>query len=238
MIKRFKSCLPEQKKTYNYDLFTEVAPQYDRITKVLSFGQDARWKHKLMQHIPALPYQKILDIACGTGDITFTLAQRFAQAYIYGVDLTPAMIERAQEKNNYHNVSLSVGDMCALEQKDGSIDLITAAYALRNAPDLSKALAEISRVLRSGGIVAILDFSKPTSYVLQQGEYLLLKWWGSLWGMIFHNNAAVYAYIAESLAQFPARKQFHQQFASYNLTILSTQRFFGGVIEIIVAQKE
>ena len=239
MIKNFKNSpdSPAFKKAYNRELFTEVAPQYDRITKILSLGHDAGWKRRLIALLPSKNYSNCLDIACGTGDVTFSLAQQFPQAHIEGIDLTPEMITYAYNKNSYANVTFSLGDMCQLTQQPESVDLVTGGYALRNAPDLSIAFDQIHKVLKPGGIAAFLDFSKPTSQVLQKAEYYLLKMWGGLWGLVFHKNPSVYGYIAESLARYPDRQELHELLTKSGFDVLTTQRLFGGITEIIICSK-
>ncbi len=228
---------PDYKKNYNEVLFAQVAPAYDRITRVLSFGRDQAWKAKLIQLLPAKDYQHCLDLACGTGDITFALAQKFQQAMVYGIDVSTQMLSLAHKKNDAARVHFSCQDMCQLMFDDESMDLVTGGYALRNAPSFEIALNECYRVLKPGGIAAFLDFSKPSSRVLQKGNYALLKMWGMLWGQVFHNNAAVYGYIAESLMQFPTRLQVHGACKRRGFTVLKTKRLFAGMLEIIVCQK-
>ncbi len=239
MIKNFKKCSgsPEHKKVYNQQLFQAVAPKYDLITKILSCNHDARWKQYLIERIPAGEYNLCLDIACGTGDLTFALARRFGQAHIHGIDLTPRMLEYAQKKNTFANVQFMMLDMCHLGHQSGTVDLISGGYALRNAPDLAAVLQECVRVLKPGGIAAFLDFSKPSSKLGQHATYYLLKFWGGLWGLLLHANPAVYGYIAESLARYPDRNILYTMLNGAGFDLLETKRFFGGIIELIICKK-
>lgn len=240
MIEKFKNTPdnPNNKKAYNQELFATVAPQYDRITRVLSCGQDAGWKKKLLEMLPNQEYKECLDLACGTGDITFLLAQKYPLAHITGLDLTPDMISYAESKNNVPNVTFICQDMCQLTQKSASVDLVTGGYALRNAPDLRTALEHIHRVLKPDGIAAFLDFSKPTSPLWAKIEYHLLSWWGSLWGLIFHKNPAVYAYIADSLQRYPNEQQLNTLLHDVGFEVYATQKFFGGITQITVCRKK
>jgi len=228
---------PQQKKLYNEKLFTVVAPCYDFVTKALSFGQDYRWKKCLIQSLPSKQLPYCIDLACGTGDITFALAKKFPDGMIEGIDLTPSMLALAQAKNRYKNVLFKQHDMCQLPYPDNTIDIITGSYALRNAPDVEQALAEISRVLKPGGTAAFLDFSKPQNRFLQKIEYALLKGWGSVWGIMLHRDARVYAYIAESLATYPDRKTLRLLLNKHELEIEKTQLFLGGFLELLVCKK-
>ncbi|HQH28023.1 MAG TPA: class I SAM-dependent methyltransferase, partial [Oligoflexia bacterium] len=99
-------------------------------------------------------------------------------------------------------------------------------------------LLEINRVLRPGGIAAFLDFSKPKQRALQKAEFWLLKLWCGFWGALFHRNPEVYSYIAESLNRFPDRAQLRRIFREKGFAELFSKRFFFGVIEVVIVQKE
>jgi demethylmenaquinone methyltransferase/2-methoxy-6-polyprenyl-1,4-benzoquinol methylase len=117
---------------------------------------------------------------------------------------------------------------------DASQDLITGGYALRNAPDLDRAFAEIVRLLRPGGHAAFLDFSISPHPVARAITLALLRFWGGLWGLLLHGNPRVYAYIADSLAVYPDRLALRQQAARHGLGVLRSRAFFFGMLEVIV----
>jgi demethylmenaquinone methyltransferase/2-methoxy-6-polyprenyl-1,4-benzoquinol methylase len=224
---------PEGKKFYNEQLFTEVAPQYDRITRWMSMGRDMAWKRSMIHALPDQPPAACLDLACGTGDITRMLRQRFPDAPVTGLDLTPSMLDLAHSLTDDPGIDYCVGDMGTLPFPDASFDLVTGGYALRNAPDLPRAIAEIRRVLRPGGTCAFLDFSKPASPAGQDIGYTLLKTWGSLWGWLLHRNPDVYGYIAESLRTYPDRPTLRERFHASGLEVVASRRFYGGLLEWI-----
>jgi len=227
---------PDRKKFYNEQLFTEVAPKYDAITRLLSFGQDHRWKEALVRALPGTP-ASCLDIACGTGDLTRMVHARFPNAQIAGLDLTPAMIELAAKHIQSNRVSFRVGDMCDLPYDDASIDLVTGGYALRNAPDIAGAVCEMARVVKPGGHVALLDFNKSPNSRRHTLDYHVLKLWGGFWGWALHGHADVYGYIAESLRRFPDRQMLRQLFAHNNLTPLVEVGHFGGMLLTVICRK-
>ncbi|WFB36684.1 ubiquinone/menaquinone biosynthesis methyltransferase [Kiritimatiellota bacterium B12222] len=226
---------PESKRSYNRSLFKEVAPQYDRVTRVLSFGQDASWKKWLLKQLPSDNPHEILDLACGTGDLTRALATQYPHAHVTGLDLTPEMLTLAQGP---HQITWQEGDMCDLDIADHSIDVVTGGYALRNAPDLETCIQEISRVLRPGGTAAFLDFSAPVNPWLRKLHFGLLWIWGAIWGTCFHGKPSVYTYIADSLARFPDHKQLRTHFATHHLIEVTHRRYMMGMIEIIVFKKD
>jgi len=219
---------PDKKGRYVRRLFSTIADRYDIITVILSFGRDRFWKHqlvdqavvKLKQKFPEIVYlqseqsvQKrkvdpsfaisVLDLASGTGDLTFELEARGAM--VVGLDITPRMVELACSKQiqNQANCTFLVGDMMALPFPNASFDLITTGYGLRNVPILESSLREIHRVLRPGGLFLSLDFNQPDN-VLMRGIYFgYLTVVGSLLGAVLHFDPDTYRYISISLRHYP-----------------------------------
>lgn len=230
---------PAAKREYNELLFAEVARRYDLVTRALSLGRDQAWKRALLDSLPdgdAAPAggaPVCVDLACGTGDVAFALAQRYPQGTVCGVDLTPEMLEIARARNRFPNVSLQLGDMHQLPFDSASVDIVTGSYALRNAPSLGVALAEVQRVLRPGGTAAFLDFSKSPHWLWQRLTYWVLYVWGAFWGLVLHGQPAVYAYIATSLWQFPDRVSLRKELANAGLTEIFSRRFYLGTLEMI-----
>jgi ubiquinone/menaquinone biosynthesis methyltransferase len=227
----------EKKKYYNEKLFSEVAPRYDFITRVLSFGRDAEWKRALISSLPSYESPVCVDLACGTGDISFLLANKYARGRIAGLDITEPMLDIARQHNTHSNLSFANQDMASLEIASESVDIVTGGYALRNAPDLGNVINEISRVLKPGGVAAFLDFSKPDANIPQKMEYWVLKTWTGLWGVLLHRNHEVYSYIAESLQRFPDRCHLRNIFREKGFSVIDSRLFFGGITELLVVQK-
>lgn len=227
---------PDRKRHFNERLFTEVAPRYDRITRALSFGRDQAWKDAMIRALPEVQPACCVDVACGTGDLTRRLHARYPAAEVIGVDLTAAMIERAR-RGPGDGVSFEQGDMGRLRFEDGSVDVLTGGYALRNAPDLAAALAEWHRVLRPGGVLALLDFSKPANPWGAAASLVLLKFWGGLWGWALHRNPDVYGYIADSLARHPNRVVLRALLRKHGFTPHASRFCFAGFAEWIIARK-
>ncbi len=228
---------PDQKRRYNEGLFTRVATEYDGATRAMSLGRDQIWKRRLVAALPPLAAPRCVDLACGTGDLTAVLAERFPQGRIVGVDLTPAMIAVAQQRGPRANVEFLLGDMCRTGLPDGSADVVTGGYALRNAPVLEEALREIRRLLRPGGTAAFLDFSKPPARWRQAAQLPLLKAWGGFWGLVLHGGPE-HAYIAESLRQFPDRLALRREFARHGFRLRAARSCFGGMLEILVFEAQ
>jgi ubiquinone/menaquinone biosynthesis methyltransferase len=228
--------VPRTKRKYNRWLFGIVAKRYNIVTWVLSFGRDNAWKNWLVSHIPSHDAPVIIDIASGNGDIAFRLAQKFPHSSIVAADLTPEMFTAAQKRHASRHVAYVLQDMSFLGFKNARADFITGGYALRNAPDLEKAVAEVKRILKENGIAAFLDFSKPASRFAALIEYGLLKFWGSLWGIVFHGNPRIYGYIADSLSVFPSRPSLHALLAKHDLAVIQSKLFFFGMVEVVLCR--
>ncbi len=228
---------PEEKLRYNRTLFDVVAPKYDLITALLSFGQDQKWKQTLLKNLPAKIAPNCLDLACGTADITKAVSQLYVDGTVTGLDLNEKMIQNAKLQSKHSSIRFEIGDMCNLTYENESFDIVTGGYALRNAPDLSKAIKEIHRVMKPGAFAAFLDFSKPKNRIAAYFEYLILLFWGNLWGIIFHGKAEIYGYIAESLKRFPHREAFSVQLENAGFTHVQSRTFMGGICALTTFSK-
>src|SRR4051812_3629314 len=152
---------PDGKRTYVRRLFATIADRYDLITVLLSYGQDKRWKRRVVEMAALQAGTRVLDLACGTGDIAFAAAERGGA--VTGLDLTPRMVELARRRSLASGVHVDflVGDMSALPFPDGAFDVVTTGYGIRNVPDIAPVVREIRRVLRPGGLLLSLDFDRP-----------------------------------------------------------------------------
>ena len=229
---------PTLKRRFNQELFGEVAPRYNFITRALSLGRDPAWKRRLVEQLPEKGVLSCLDLACGTGDLTLLLRARYREARVTGLDLSPAMIDLARTRRGADAIEFVVGDMSATSWPDDSADVITGGYALRNAPSLERALYEIHRVLRPGGVAAFLEFSKPAHRVGQWISYALLKLWGGFWGLVVHGNPEVYVHIAESLRLHPDRKALAALLEKQGFRVKERRLHFAGLVEALVVEKK
>ena len=228
---------PEKKRLLNKWLFGEIAAEYDRVTPPLSFGRDRAWKRALIDSLPALNRPHCLDVACGTGDLCELLVAKYPKAEIFGLDLTEAMLNIAHARVPGSPVKFRAGDMCGMDFSDGFFDIVIGGYALRNAPNLRQALAEIHRVVKPGGTAAFMDFSKPPSKIFQTLEHFVLGFWGGIWGLILHGKPEVYGYISASLRQFPDSDAFHRLLQDAGFTDLRAHKYFFGIIELVTMRK-
>jgi demethylmenaquinone methyltransferase/2-methoxy-6-polyprenyl-1,4-benzoquinol methylase len=193
---------PQAKRQYVRTLFATIADRYDLITAVLSYGQDARWKRQLVSLAAVRPGERALDLAAGTGDITFAVAARGAKTI--GLDITHRMLQLAAAKSPA--ASFITGDMTSLPFKSTSFDLVTTGYGLRNVPDLDAAIDEIARVLKPGGRLLSLDFNRPENPIVRAAYLAYLSVAGSTLGFILHRDPDTYRYIPASIRRYPGAR--------------------------------
>lgn len=201
---------PEGKRQYVRTLFDTIADRYDLITVLLSYGQDSRWKRRLVNLAAPGPGARTLDLATGTGDIAWAMASRGAR--VVGLDITARMVDRARAKGRSRSEgngppAFIVGDMLALPFSDASFEIVTIGYGLRNVANLDEAICEIRRVLKPGGRMLSLDFNRPSN-ALMRGIYLqYLGVVGGALGWILHGDPDTYRYIPASIRRYAGAAQ-------------------------------
>jgi demethylmenaquinone methyltransferase / 2-methoxy-6-polyprenyl-1,4-benzoquinol methylase len=186
-------------------MFTTVAPRYDFFTRVFSFGMDGRWKKFGVQRAQLQKDALVLDLACGTGDFSLLIKQRYPGSRPVVVDLTESMLQLARNRGLESAVC---GNACSLPFPDNSFDAVFIGYGLRNFPDLNKAVREIERVTRPGGLLVSLDFFLPANTVLRRLYLAYLFTQGAVFGLLMHGRPRVYTYIPDSLQNFVSIVEF------------------------------
>ncbi|MEW6321828.1 MAG: ubiquinone/menaquinone biosynthesis methyltransferase [Acidobacteriota bacterium] len=231
---------PEAKRQYVRRLFATIADRYDLITVVLSYGRDRAWKQRLIREAALIPGRRVLDLACGTGDLALAAARRGAT--VTGLDVTHRMLELARAKASQAAGSgraprFVTGDMMALPFPSASFDRVTTGYGLRNVPDLDGALAEIARVLAPGGMLLSLDFNRPASAAVR-GAYLgYLTVVGSLLGWLLHGDADTYRYIPASIQRYPGADGVARRLEDSGFRDVRIAGLLGGLMSLHVATR-
>ncbi len=225
---------PGGKQRYVRALFATIADRYDFITVALSYGQDRRWKRRLIDLASPGPGARALDLATGTGDIAFGLAARGTR--VVGLDITLRMIELAQAKRERSPerfaLAFLVGDMLALPFPGASFDIVTTGYGLRNVPDLTGAIDEIFRVLAPGGQALSLDFNRPSHRVIRAAYLAYLTLVGAALGWILHRDPDTYRYIPASIRQYPGAEAVARLFEARGFQSVRAHRVLGGLMTI------
>lgn len=202
-----------QKKDQIQKMFDGIAPSYDRLNHLMSLGVDRLWRRKAVKELVDGTVQKILDVACGTGDSTIELAKRAGLgSTVIGVDISAGMMEplmrKAAKAGVHDRIHLKVADGCDLPYADGTFHAVTCSFGIRNFEDKAKGLREFLRVLKPGGKMVILELSVPDGRRLRKlyNVYFMhiMPWIG---GMVSGNKEA-YRYLPASVRAFPAPEKF------------------------------
>lgn len=230
----------EKKQTYVNWLFETIAPRYDLVTVLLSGGMDKRWKRKLIDLASISGRETILDLACGTGDITFGIASHLGSGTVIGLDITARMITIAEQKRRcteVENVAFSRGDIMGLPYSEQQFDVVTAGYALRNVPDIEAALIEIKRVLKPGGLFLSLEFGHPPGRFYHSLYLGYLTIIGAALGLVLHGNPDTYRYIPETVKFYPGQEGVRGIMERLGFTRTGFHNFGGGIMAINYGRK-
>jgi demethylmenaquinone methyltransferase / 2-methoxy-6-polyprenyl-1,4-benzoquinol methylase len=216
-------------------MFGSIAPRYDFVTRILSYGMDRRWK-KLGVDRAALPENAtVLDLAGGTGDFSKLVREKLPKSRSVVVDITEEMLRLARASGLDEAVC---GDATALPFPDGSFDCVFIVYGLRNFPNLKTALAEIARVTRPGGLMVSLDFFLPPNPLFREMYLGYLYLQGAVWGIMLHGRPRTYSYIADSLRSFVSIQELSSMLQGMGYTRVDTRGFILGGIALHWATKQ
>jgi len=247
MSVRDRIATPDGKRRYVRALFATIAQRYDFITVMLSYGQDRRWKRRLIDLAAPPPGARALDLATGTGDIAFALAARGSS--VVGLDITLRMIELAREKEARASLASDPGpggsralhfvqgDMLALPFPSASFDIVTTGYGLRNVPDLAIAIEEIARVLSPGGQVLSLDFNRPSNAVVRSAYLAYLTIVGGALGWILHRDPDTYRYIPASIRRYPGARGVADRLAARGFDHVTVIPLLFGLMSLHLAER-
>jgi demethylmenaquinone methyltransferase/2-methoxy-6-polyprenyl-1,4-benzoquinol methylase len=205
-------------------LFAAIARRYDLLNDVMSAGLHRCWKRRLVK-LAGQP-SDVLDLCCGTGDI----ALRFA-GNVVGADFSAEMLQVAKARRN-SRVTWIQADALRLPFPDGSFDVVSVGYGLRNLADLPAGLAEIRRVLRPGGKLLSLDFGKPECGIWRKMYFAHLRFWVPVLGRLMVGERDAYAYILTSLENYPGQQGVRQLMEEGGFAGCGFEEFFGGAMAI------
>ncbi len=199
------------KKDQVAEMFNNIAGKYDFLNHLLSMGIDKGWRKKAIAIAGSIKPQKILDVATGTADLAIAAAGLNPQ-HIMGIDIADQMLEvgrkKIADKNLTNIITLQTADSAALPFATGNFDVVTCAYGVRNFEHLEAGLKEMCRVMRSGGKVVILEFSKPEHFPVKQLFGFYFKFVLPIMGRLVSKHSRAYTYLPESVQAFPQGKDF------------------------------
>ena len=207
----FKDSADSKKKQVE-NMFDKIAYRYDFLNRFLSAGIDVGWRKKAIKELVSLHPKQILDVATGTGDFAITSYEILKPEKITGIDISEGMLEIGRKKiiktGLQNQIELLNGDSEAILFDDNSFDAVTVAFGVRNFENLEKGLSEIKRVLRPGGKLIVLEFTRPSMPVIKQLYGFYMKFITPKIGKIIAKNNDAYQYLNDSVFQFPEKENF------------------------------
>jgi demethylmenaquinone methyltransferase/2-methoxy-6-polyprenyl-1,4-benzoquinol methylase len=220
------------------DLFETIAPQYDRINDLQSFGMHRAWKRRLVGMAEVKPTDRALDVCCGTGDIATALAR--AGAETTGLDFSKAMLKVAADRNlktQIANLKFLTGDAQNLPFDDNMFDIVTVGYGLRNLSSWQRGLEEMHRIARPDARILVLEFGKPDTALWRAIYFGYLKFFVPIFGKLFCGDAATHAYIYESLLAYPAQNRVADHMRKLGCKDVRIVNLIGGAMSINFGRK-
>ncbi|WP_404400469.1 bifunctional demethylmenaquinone methyltransferase/2-methoxy-6-polyprenyl-1,4-benzoquinol methylase UbiE [Idiomarina seosinensis] len=227
----------EQKKGLVANVFSSVAAKYDVMNDLMSFGIHRLWKRYTIDCSGVRKGMKVLDIAGGTGDLTEQFSRRVGpEGEVVLADINDAMLkvgrDKLRDRGVIGNVRYVQADAEELPFDDNTFDVITIAFGLRNVTDKAKALGSMQRVLKPGGRLLILEFSKPIAPVLNQAyDFYSFNVLPKM-GQLVANDADSYQYLAESIRMHPDQETLKQMMADAGYDNIDYQNLTGGIVAL------
>ena len=232
--------MPKKEKVR--EMFDNIAPTYDRLNHIMSMNVDKLWRrHALKEIVDGTP-QRILDVACGTGDSTVSIAKAAAEgSEIIGADISEGMMAlvkgKAEKAGVSGRISLQVADGEALPYGDGAFDRVTCAFGIRNFEHKEKGLSEFLRVLRPGGKAVILELSVPQNRLARWAYDLYFLHILPRIGGAVSGDRAAYRYLPASVHHFPAPKEFCRMMEAAGFRAVRCRTFTFGLCRMYVGER-
>lgn len=222
-------------------MFDSIAFRYDFLNHFLSLGTDRRWRKRAVRIISGrYSSPKILDVATGTGDLAIA-AMNLDPDRITGIDISDKMIEIGREKVRIKRLSDKIdiqnGDSEKMEFIDCTFDIAMVAFGVRNFSDPLKGLTEMHRVLKPGGTIMVLEFSKPARFPFRQIYSFYFVSILPLIGRIFSGNRKAYRYLPESVMRFPDNEKFIELLGKAGFAGINQEKLTGGIASIYTGLK-
>ncbi|NTU70772.1 MAG: bifunctional demethylmenaquinone methyltransferase/2-methoxy-6-polyprenyl-1,4-benzoquinol methylase UbiE [Coriobacteriia bacterium] len=222
-------------------IFTSIADRYDTFNSMASMGIDRGWRRELVRAAHLTPSSRVLDLASGTGDVAFAVANLGHPAEVVATDFNAEMLAVAKAKAEQNPpavpVSFSIADAQALPFDDATFDVVTVAFGVRNFPDREKNFAEVLRVLKPSGRYIILEFSRPNLAVWRGVYHLYLRHAIPAIGGALTGDRDGFVYLNDSIRQFPAQAELAAELRRSGFTTISWKDMSGGIVALHTAVK-
>lgn len=230
----------EGKKPHIERMFNSIAPRYDVLNRMLSGGVDQQWRRVVMKEVLDSQPQRLLDVATGTADLAL-MAARKGVPQVIGVDIADQMLDVGRRKVSKADldgrVELLNGDAEKLPFSDKQFDVATVAFGVRNFEDLAAGLHQIHRVLRPGGKLIVLEFSRPRVFPVKQLYAFYNRFILPAVGKLVSGDSGAYTYLPESIAVFPEGDEFLNWMDEAGFTQRKARRLTFGIASVYVGHR-
>lgn len=208
-------------------MFNRIAKDYDKLNNLMSFGLHKKIKQDVLTGLNLTEGMKVLDLCTGTGDLAGMLKKKYPQANVIGVDFSQNMLDIARDK--HPEIEFIQADCTRLPFENKTFDACVISFGLRNIEEMEKAVEEIRRVLKDGGVFINLDLGKPNKFFnLFLKPYMYI--WVAILGKIFHGDETPYKYLAESNENFPSPEELAKIYEKFGFKNIKIKNYLFGQI--------
>jgi demethylmenaquinone methyltransferase/2-methoxy-6-polyprenyl-1,4-benzoquinol methylase len=223
-----------ERATYVQKMFTQIARRYDLMNRLMTGGQDTRWRKEVIQHARLLQNARLLDVGTGTGDLAREASAQFSRAQVVAADFTLEMMRVGQDKGPLNFTS---ADALQLPFTDALFDAVVSGFFIRNVIDLQKSLQEQYRVLKKGGRIVILDTTRPKKNILSPLIWLHLHVVIPLLGRLLAGAREAYRYLPETTERFVTAEELAARMAAAGFRSVNYERLMFGTVAIHWGEK-
>ena len=231
----------EGKKPHIERMFDSIAPRYDLLNRVLSGGIDQRWRRKVIREVMENRPDRVLDIATGTADLAIQAARNGVDRVV-GVDISEEMLEvgrgKVRKGSLEGKITLQRGDAEKLPFSDRQFQGAMVAFGVRNFEDLAAGLSEIHRILKPGGKLVVLEFSRPSVFPVKQAYAFYSRFILPMIGRLISGDSGAYTYLPESINAFPEGEAFLQWMREAGFANLRAHRLTFGIASMYVGYRK
>jgi len=229
------------KKKQVEQMFDNISGKYDFLNHFLSFGIDKIWRNKTIKIVGENQPKYILDVATGTGDLAFVAQKKLDPKKIIGLDLSNGMLNVGRDKSKSRGLEQTIefvqGDSENLPFESDSFDAVMVSFGVRNFENLNDGLSEIFRVLKKGGNIVVLEFSKPSTFPVKQFYGLYSNYLLPFFGSLISKDKSAYHYLPASVAAFPEGQAFLDELKKSGFNSFYLKKLSGGIASIYSAKK-
>lgn len=233
---------PQTKEERVHHVFEKIYGRYDRMNSIISFQQHRIWRKDVMKKMNVSEGDHTLDVCCGTGDWTMTLADAVGpKGKVIGLDFSENMLSVGIKKkiaSRVGQVEFQHGNAMDLPYEDDQFDYVTIGFGLRNVPDYFQVLKEMHRVVKPGGKVVCLETSQPTNPLFKSIYYFYFGNIMPLFGKLFAKSYQEYSWLHESAKDFPGKKELKMMFEEVGLKNVQVKSYTGGVAAMHMGEKQ